>query len=121
MKPDPNDYADARTLIAQAIFEGSAAGGVIENRHQHDQAELECGESHDPCLRWNRPDLAYWVETGSLLREYLALQAGAVYSDTLRQGFIDWLKRSPAERQQFEKGDDMARAALIDWYLSDVR
>ena len=47
-----------------------------------------------------RGDLAYWVETGNLVREYLVLQAGAAYSETLRQGFVTWLRRSPGERRR---------------------
>jgi hypothetical protein len=66
-------------------------------------------------------DEAYWVETGSLVREYLMLQAGSAYSDPLRQGFVTWLKRSPAERRQYVDGDDMRRATLVDWYLKVVR
>jgi hypothetical protein len=66
-------------------------------------------------------DWAYWAETGSLVMEYFRLQAGAAYSKTLRQGFITWLKRSPAERGQYVDGDDMRRAALVDWYLKVVR
>jgi hypothetical protein len=67
------------------------------------------------------PDPVYWMETGNLVREYLALQAGPDYSDTLRQGFVTWLKGSRAERQRYVDGDDMQRAALVDWYLKVVR
>jgi hypothetical protein len=64
---------------------------------------------------------AYWVQTGRLVKEYLQLQAGADYSETLRQGFVAWLKGSRAERQRYVSGDDMQRAALVDWYLKVVR
>ena len=66
-------------------------------------------------------DLNYWLKTGSLVREYLKLQAGAAYGDTLRQGLVTWLQASPVRRQQYEKGDDMRRAVLVDWYLKVVR
>ena len=72
-------------------------------------------------VRPRRTDAAYWVETGTLVREYMMLQAGADYSDTLRQGFVSWLQRCPAERRVYEDGDDARRAALVDWYLKVVR
>jgi hypothetical protein len=65
-------------------------------------------------------DRVYWLETGSLVREYLKLQAGADYSEMLRQGFVTWLKRWPAERRRYVDGNDMTRAALADWYLKVV-
>jgi hypothetical protein len=63
----------------------------------------------------------FWVATGRLVNEYLALQAGPAYCDALRHGFVMWLQRSPAEGRQYHVGDDMDRAALVDWYLKVVR
>jgi hypothetical protein len=74
-----------------------------------------------PVRRPIRRSDAYWVETGALVMEYFVLQAGAAYNDTLRQGFISWLQRSPGERRQYEEGDDMKRAAMVDWFLKVVR
>ena len=64
---------------------------------------------------------AYWDEAGDLLLDYFELQAGAFDSDTLVDGFVAWLKRSPAELRQYVDGDDMTRATLVDWYLRVVR
>jgi hypothetical protein len=75
-------------------------------------------------IRWERPrrrDRAYWEETGRLVMEYVELQAGAQYSNTLHNRFIGWLKHSPAELALYETGDDMTRAALVDWFLAVVR
>src|SRR5262249_8603543 len=72
-------------------------------------------------IRWRRPrrrDRMYWAETGRLVLEYFELQAGADYSDVLRDGFIGWLKRSPRELALYVSGDDTARAMLVDWFLS---
>ncbi len=72
----------------------------------------------------DRPRLrsrSYWKVTGRLVMEYFELQAGVDDSGTLREGFIGWLKRSPGERRQYEEGDDMKRAALVDWFLTVVR
>jgi hypothetical protein len=90
------------------------------NVYQHD---------HDGELRrhWYDPsnpschDTAYWLETGRLVREYLKLRAGDDYTDALRQGFVGWLQRSPAERRLYVSGDDVQRAALVDWFLKVVR
>jgi hypothetical protein len=68
-----------------------------------------------------RRDEAYWNEAGDLLFEYFELKAGALYSETLVDGFVGWLRRSPAEFRRYVSGDDMARAALVDWYLRVVR
>jgi hypothetical protein len=67
-----------------------------------------------------RRDEAYWSEAGDLLFEYFALRAGTRYSDALVDGFVGWLGRSPAEFKRYVEGDDMARAALVDWYLKVV-
>ena len=64
---------------------------------------------------------AYWDEAGDLLLDYFELQAGALDSETLVDGFVAWLKRSPAEYRQYVDGDDMTRATLVDWYLRVVR
>jgi hypothetical protein len=121
MRFTPEDYADARTLIAQAFFGGADADGLSANRYQHDHdRELACEEFNEPPPRPTTRDLSYCLETGSLVREYLVLQAGAADADTLRQGFIAWLQRSPSERRQFEEGDDMKRASLVDWFLRVV-
>ena len=66
-------------------------------------------------------DQAYWNETASLVMEYFELKAGASYNETLHEGFVTWLKGSPAHRRQYLEGDDMRRAALVDWYLKVVR
>jgi hypothetical protein len=88
------------------------------SQHDHDE-ELERHLSSGDCPRTH--DAAYWLETGCRVREYLALQAGSACSDALRQGFVTWLRRSPAERRQYELGDDRERAALVDWYLKVAR
>jgi hypothetical protein len=134
MRPTPHDYAEARRLLTPMVCGGTAADGGGYH-HDHDEELACCNDpSPNPPLKTrnvadvikallDRPRLprAYWVETGRLVREYLVLQAGAAYSDTLRQGFVAWLKRSPGERRQYEDGNDMTRAALVDWYLKLVR
>ena len=64
---------------------------------------------------------AYWDEAGDLLLDYFELQAGNLDSEALVDGFVAWLKRSPAEYRQYIDGDDMTRASLVDWYLRVVR
>ena len=72
--------------------------------------------------RARRPrDDAYWEETARLVMDYFELQAGPRNSETLLNGFLEWLKRSPAEGSRYMAGDDMVRAALVDWYLRLVR
>jgi hypothetical protein len=88
------------------------------SQHDHDE-ELERYLSSGMCPRTH--DAAYWLETGARVREYLSVRAGKGCSESLRQGFVTWLRRSPAERQQYEMGDDRKRAALVDWYLKVVR
>lgn len=66
-------------------------------------------------------DEAYWDATLRVVMDYFELQAGAHCSETLEEGFIAWLERSPAELRRFEEGDDMRRAALVDWFLKVVR
>ena len=65
-------------------------------------------------------DQAYWVETGRLVMTYFELEAGARFSDALEEGFVVWLQRSPGERRTYEQGDDMQRAAQVDWFLRVV-
>jgi hypothetical protein len=85
---------------------------VAGYQHDHDDElpHLQAGQS-----------AAQWVETGSLVREYLMKRAGHEYSELLREGFVRWLQRWPAERQQYLQGTDRQRAALVDWYLKVVR
>jgi hypothetical protein len=66
-------------------------------------------------------DESYWNETARLVTEYFVLQAGAHYSDPLHEAFKAWLERTPAERSVYENGEDMARAAQVDWFLKVVR
>jgi hypothetical protein len=66
-------------------------------------------------------DQAYWDETGRLLIEYFELKVGVYASEALFEAFLGWLERSPAELRRFERGDDMKRAALVDWFLRVVR
>lgn len=160
MRPFPDDYAEARRLLAP-VFEGIAAGRVTGGGYLHDHdEELGCYWFGDPAPSPHadnqeaagltkkpvigqtqrstppaaprrssgqppRPprarDQAYWDETGRLVMDYFELQAGALYSETLEGGFIAWLQRSPAEQRQYEEGDDMTRAALVDWFLRLVR
>ena len=56
-----------------------------------------------------------------MVQDYFELLAGTVYCDALWDGFIDWLARSPDALRQYEEGDDMNRAALVDWFLKVVR
>jgi|SRR5579864_8148 len=114
-RPTPDDYAQARKLFAAAL-DATPAG----YHHDHDE-EFACFSFNDPPLSSKPHSLAYWLETGSLVREYLMLQAGVAYDDALRQGFVRWLKHSPAERRRYIHGDDMQRAALVDWFLKVVR
>jgi hypothetical protein len=66
-------------------------------------------------------DVGYWLDTLTLVKGYLRLQAGSNYSDDLYLGFLMWVGRWPAERRAYINGDDMQRAALVDWYLKVVR
>jgi hypothetical protein len=115
-RPTPDDYAEARRLLASVLD----APPADRCHHDHDE-ELRCLSFNDPPLSSKPRSLAYWLETGSLVRGYLVLQAGAGYNDTLRQGFVDWLKRLPGGRRRYMEGDDMARASLVDQYLKPVR
>jgi len=115
-RPTPDDYAEPRRLLASGL-DGIPADGY---QHDHDE-EFECLSFNRAPLSSKPSSLAYWVETGSLVREYLMLKAGVFYDDALRQGFVRWLKHSAAERGRYIHGDDMARASLVDWYLKVVR
>lgn len=148
MRPTPDDYAAARRLLVPAVFRGTAADGLTAGGYQHDHdEELGTWDNHpSPNTRnvagvtkslldrpvvpltkaFDRPrprrrDEAYWNETARLLMDYFELQAGALYSETLHEGFVAWLARSPAEFRRYENGDDMTRAALVDWFLRVVR
>ncbi len=112
----------------------------MTNRYQHDHdEELGCywyGDS-PPSPATNTPndvpvdrpharrrrvrDEAYWNETASLVAEYFELRAGVYDSEMLLEGFIAWVQRSPGELRLYMEGDDMTRAALVDWYLKVVR
>jgi hypothetical protein len=94
MRPIPDDDAEPRRVSAKA-FERIAASRAR--------------------------DEAYWDEAGNLLLDYFKLQAGDLYSETLVDGFVAWLRHWPADFRQYIDGDDMARAALVDWYLRVVR
>ena len=164
MRPTPDDYAEARKLLA-SVFDAPPAARLTAARYQHDHddelgmywyqgppatastarttptnhavsSSTECSldaaadDARDVALligeliAWERPrprDQAYWNQTGRLVMEYFALQAGDSDSEILREGFIGWLKRSPAERRQYVNGDDMRRASVVDWYLRLVR
>jgi hypothetical protein len=140
MRPTPDDYAEAWRLLAPAAFGGTAAAGLTAGyQHDHD-VELGTWDNHpspNPPAntrnvagvskafdrpRHRRPrDEAYWNETARLLMDYFELQAGALYSETLYEGFVAWLERSPAEFRRYENGDDMTRAVLVDWFLRVVR
>jgi hypothetical protein len=78
------------------------------------------GESISAVFRRHR-DEAYWDEAGNLLLDYFELQAGTRYDETLVDGFIAWLRLSPARFRLYVEGDDMARAGLVDRYLRVVR
>jgi hypothetical protein len=158
MRASPNDYAQARRLLAP-VFEAIAANSPVAGGYFHDHdEELGCYWYGDPPPN-PRPDTreaaglpklsvidtkrstppvaprssghpsrprrardeVYWAETGRLVLDYFELQAGALYSATLAEGFIAWLERSPAEQRQYDDGDDMSRAALVDWFLRVVR
>ena len=117
-----DDHPLPRLIWARACDPISFNGLAAESYH-HDHDE-ELGMYWYPELHSRRQrtrDLAYWIETGRLIREYLELQVGSGYNDTLRQGFIEWLQRSPEERRQYMDGDDMQRAALVDWFLKITR
>ena len=123
--PTPDDYVQARRLLAGALFDATPAEERPAPRYQDDLEELRGYAWDDPPGRselakataaWLNA-LTYWTETGRLVREYLQLQAGAAYSDELRQTFVRWAQHSPGARRQYEQGDDMTRAALVDWFL----
>jgi hypothetical protein len=94
---------------------------VYGQQHDHDEELRQVNALHRSPAGPRAGTTAYWIETGTLVREYMAVRAGEAYNETLRQGFILWLQRWPAERQQYLQGDDRQRAALVDWYLKVVR
>ncbi|HEY7292451.1 MAG TPA: hypothetical protein VH583_21610 [Vicinamibacterales bacterium] len=81
--------------------------------------------------RWQRPDYigvsrfrgrddSYWKETRTLVLGYLALKVRQEDFELYRFAFIAWLRASPNVLQVFKNGDDMARAGLVDWFVSRV-
>jgi len=128
MRPTPDDHAKARQLLWVRACDPIPDDERVAESYHHDHDE-ELGMywyGHPTKALLEHPvqkrrDLSYWLETGNLVRDYLILQAGAAYSETLHQGFVTWLQRSPAERRQYEEWDDMRRAALVDWYLNVMR
>ena len=138
MKPTCDDFIAARKLIASVLDAPPAdAQTAAVYHHDHDE-ELGIYWYTDPLVKGGRQtsgvsqhlvdlhrprprDNAYWTETADLLMEYFELQAGDDDSETLLGGFIDWTERSPGALKQYNEGDDMARAALVDWYLRLVR
>jgi hypothetical protein len=111
-RPTPYDFVAACRLLA-------TVDGLATAPYQHD---------HDEELwrHWfknaQRPrDGSYWEETADLVLDYFELLAGPRDCEALFEGFLAWLKRSPGARKQYEDGDDMSRAALVDWYLRVVR
>jgi hypothetical protein len=123
MRPTPEDRDRPRLLWARAC-DPIAFDGLVADSHHHDHDEELGTYAESAPLNRPRPrrsDLAFWLETGKLVKEYLEMQAGAAYNDTMRQGFIAWLQRSPGQRRQYLNGDDMGRAALVEWYLKVVR
>jgi hypothetical protein len=82
--------------------------------------DAPAGPSDSPVRPRRARDEAYCAGTGRLVMEYLELRADARFSDALEDGFVAWL-HSPGERRRYEQGDDMERAALVDWFLRVVR
>lgn len=138
----PDDYAKARRLLASAVVGGTFDDGPVRAayHHDHDEELRTWDQNAFPHLRSSArsvtgstsrsahrrhaapaDDLTYWLETGRLVSEYFRLQADAADSEVLRQGFIGWLRRSPAEHRLYLDGDDMTRAALVDWFLRLAR
>jgi hypothetical protein len=99
------------------------------------QAQSDAGAVEqliDGLRRWQRPDYigvsrfrgrddAYWNETRSLVLDYLALQVNEEDFERYRFAFIAWLRASPDFLKAYRDGDDMARAALVDWFVKMVR
>jgi hypothetical protein len=40
--------------------------------------------------------------------------------ETLLDGFASWLERSPGARLRYQRGNDVHRAMLVDWFLRVV-
>src|SRR3954469_21852277 len=103
MSPTPDDYAKARELLWVACDPIPGDERVPERyHHDHDEGLGTYWDGNPARALLERPlrkrrDLSYWLETGRLVRDYLILQAGAGSSETLHQGFVTWLQRSPAE------------------------
>src|SRR5438093_1407859 len=69
------------------------------------------------CSRFCGRDGAYWNEAARLVLEYLALHVGPDALPFCGEDFVNWLERSPDALRQYEGGDDMARASLVDQYV----
>jgi hypothetical protein len=128
MRPTSDDRAKVLDLLWTPAGRPLPHHPLVDESYHHDHDEElrmywwdASPNALAGCFRPRRGDLPYWVETGSLVREYLILQAGPAYTETLRHGFVAWLQRSPAERSVYENSDDMARAGLVDTYLNAVR
>ena len=65
-------------------------------------------------------DRAFWAEAAKLLSEYLELHVGADALEPHRDGFNAWVRSSPGALLEYLRGDDMARAALVDRYLRET-
>src|SRR5256885_2317013 len=122
MRPTPDNHVTTRQLLWAPAWQAIHFDETVAYSYHHDHDE-ELGmywyDKNPAKAVLERPrrtqrDLEYWLETGKLVREYLEMQAAGAYSDNLRQRLITWLQASPARRQQYEGGDDMLRADLVD-------
>jgi hypothetical protein len=67
---------------------------------------------------WHRPRRRHdWRDTGRLVIESLRRNAGSDYSDSLRQGLIAWLQRSPEALDLYAEGADVPHAAIVERYM----
>jgi hypothetical protein len=66
-------------------------------------------------------DRAFWAEAAKLLLEYLELHVGADALEPYRDGLYAWVLSSPGALLEYSRGDDMARAGLVDRYLRETR
>jgi hypothetical protein len=127
-----SDFIAARELLASVLIPTVADGFAARYHHDHDE-ELGKYWYKEPVAQTprqsfgqasnsvgeRRRDETYWAATIGLLLEYFELQSGG--DERLLDGFAAWIDRCPTERRLFEDGDDMTRAALVDWYLRLVR
>jgi hypothetical protein len=112
-------YDDGTTAQYQHDHDAEVAAYQADPRPDVQNKALITALLAQPHLRHR--DNPYWDETANLVMEYFELQAGVRYSETLRERFIRWLKRSPAERRLYADGGDMQRAGLVDWFLKMAR